>query len=173
MSNFGYSHKGQHMKIAIIGAGNMGGAVAAGLAKGNLVKSADIVCTARTQTTLLMIRLGSQLTAFPATVDTSELNRFSRSPVENFRMASQRDRSSCRSYTVAHRLATENHQPYSRPWERHCEQIRQRYALRPSTRPQATDWQKPFATGSENQAFHSPSTFAHSRKNFHRTLPIL
>ena len=44
------------MKIAIIGAGNMGGAVAAGLAKGNLVKSADIVCTARTQTTLDKIR---------------------------------------------------------------------------------------------------------------------
>ena len=44
------------MKITIIGAGNMGGAVAAGLAKGNLVQSADIVCTARTQTTLDKIR---------------------------------------------------------------------------------------------------------------------
>ena len=30
------------MKIAIIGAGNMGGAVARGLAKGSLVKTSDI-----------------------------------------------------------------------------------------------------------------------------------
>ena len=40
------------MKIAIIGAGNMGGAIAAGLAKGKLVQSGDIICTARTQETL-------------------------------------------------------------------------------------------------------------------------
>ena len=44
------------MKIAIIGAGNMGGAVAAGLAKGKLVQSRDIICTARTQTTLNKIK---------------------------------------------------------------------------------------------------------------------
>ena len=44
------------MKIAIIGAGNMGGAIAAGLAKGKLVHSGDIICTARTQTTLDKIR---------------------------------------------------------------------------------------------------------------------
>jgi pyrroline-5-carboxylate reductase len=45
------------MKIAIIGAGNMGGAIAAGLAKGKLVQSGDIICTARTQTTLDKIKL--------------------------------------------------------------------------------------------------------------------
>jgi pyrroline-5-carboxylate reductase len=44
------------MKIAIIGAGNMGGAVAAGLAKSTLVQSEDIICTARTQTTLDKIK---------------------------------------------------------------------------------------------------------------------
>ena len=40
------------MKVAIIGTGNMGGAIAAGLAKGKLVQSGDIICTARTQATL-------------------------------------------------------------------------------------------------------------------------
>lgn len=40
------------MKIAIIGAGNMGGAIAAGLAKGTIVQTGDIICTARTQKTL-------------------------------------------------------------------------------------------------------------------------
>ena len=44
------------MKIAIIGAGNMGGAIAAGLAKGKLVQSKDIICTARTQATLEKIK---------------------------------------------------------------------------------------------------------------------
>ena len=44
------------MKIAIIGAGNMGGAIAAGLAKGKLVQSGDIICTARTQATLDKIK---------------------------------------------------------------------------------------------------------------------
>ena len=44
------------MKISIIGAGNMGGAIAAGLAKGKLVQSRDIICTARTQTTLDKIK---------------------------------------------------------------------------------------------------------------------
>ena len=50
------SHNTEHMKIAIIGAGNMGGAIAAGLAKGKLVQSGDIICTARTQTTLDKIK---------------------------------------------------------------------------------------------------------------------
>ena len=44
------------MKIAIIGAGNMGGAITAGLAKGKLVQSKDILCTARTQATLDKIK---------------------------------------------------------------------------------------------------------------------
>ena len=46
----------EHMKIAIIGAGNMGGAIAAGLAKGKLVQSRDVICTARTQATLDKIK---------------------------------------------------------------------------------------------------------------------
>ena len=44
------------MKVAIIGAGNMGGAIAAGRAKGKLVQSKDIICTARTQATLEKIK---------------------------------------------------------------------------------------------------------------------
>lgn len=44
------------MKIAIIGAGNMGGAIAAGLAKGTLVHAGDITCTARTEATLEKIK---------------------------------------------------------------------------------------------------------------------
>ena len=40
------------MKITIIGAGNMGGAIARGLAKGNIFKESDITVTARTQKTL-------------------------------------------------------------------------------------------------------------------------
>jgi pyrroline-5-carboxylate reductase len=40
------------MKIAIIGVGNMGGAIARGLAKGSLVKATDLICTAHTQQTL-------------------------------------------------------------------------------------------------------------------------
>lgn len=40
------------MKIAIIGAGNMGGAIAAGLAKGKIFKPCQIICTARTQKSL-------------------------------------------------------------------------------------------------------------------------
>ena len=44
------------MKIAIIGAGNMGRAIAAGLAKSKLVQSRDIICTARTQETLDKIK---------------------------------------------------------------------------------------------------------------------
>lgn len=40
------------MKIAIIGAGNMGGAIARGLASGSIVNAADITVTAHTQKTL-------------------------------------------------------------------------------------------------------------------------
>lgn len=45
-----------NMKIAIIGAGNMGGAIAAGLAKGTFIQTDDITCTARTQATLDKIK---------------------------------------------------------------------------------------------------------------------
>ena len=44
------------MKIAIIGAGNMGGAIAAGLANSELVQPGDIICTAKTQKTLDKIK---------------------------------------------------------------------------------------------------------------------
>jgi len=40
------------MKISIIGAGNMGGAIARGLATGSIVSAKDITVTAHTQTTL-------------------------------------------------------------------------------------------------------------------------
>ena len=40
------------MKVVIIGAGNMGGAIAKGFAKGSFIKVEDITCTARTQATL-------------------------------------------------------------------------------------------------------------------------
>lgn len=40
------------MKITIIGAGNIGGAIARGLAKGSLFKPSDITCTAQSQETL-------------------------------------------------------------------------------------------------------------------------
>ncbi len=40
------------MKITIIGAGNMGGAIARGLAKGTKVRASDITCTDRSQATL-------------------------------------------------------------------------------------------------------------------------
>ena len=44
------------MKITIIGAGNMGGAIAAGLTKGTLAEAGEITCTARTQATLEKIK---------------------------------------------------------------------------------------------------------------------
>lgn len=44
------------MKIAIIGAGNMGGAIAAGLAKGKIVRPEQLICTARAQKTLDKIK---------------------------------------------------------------------------------------------------------------------
>ena len=40
------------MKLAVIGSGNMGGAIARGLAKGNIFKAEDITCTAHTDATL-------------------------------------------------------------------------------------------------------------------------
>lgn len=46
----------KNMKIAIIGAGNMGGAIAAGLAKGRIFQPEQIICTARTQKTLEKIK---------------------------------------------------------------------------------------------------------------------
>ena len=44
------------MKIAILGAGNMGGAIACGLAQGGMFHTEDIVCTARTEATLERLR---------------------------------------------------------------------------------------------------------------------
>ncbi len=44
------------MKITIIGAGNIGGAIARGLAKGNMFKASDITCTAQSQATLDKIK---------------------------------------------------------------------------------------------------------------------
>ena len=40
------------MKITIIGAGSIGGAIAKGLEKGNMFKASDITCTAQSQATL-------------------------------------------------------------------------------------------------------------------------
>ncbi len=40
------------MKITIIGAGNIGGAIARGLAQGSLLKASDITCTAQSEETL-------------------------------------------------------------------------------------------------------------------------
>ena len=40
------------MKITIIGSGNIGGAIARGLAKGSIFKASDITCTAQSQATL-------------------------------------------------------------------------------------------------------------------------
>lgn len=44
------------MKIAIIGAGNIGGAIARGLAKGSIFKASDIICTAQSEATLDKMR---------------------------------------------------------------------------------------------------------------------
>lgn len=44
------------MKITIIGAGNIGGAIARGLAKGQMFDASDITCTAHTEATLKKIR---------------------------------------------------------------------------------------------------------------------
>ena len=58
------------MKIAIIGCGNMGGAIAAGLAQGDIVKPADIVCTAKSAATLQKIK--ERIPALGATQDNCE-----------------------------------------------------------------------------------------------------
>ena len=55
------------MKITIIGAGNMGGAIARGLASGSLVKAEDITVTAHTQATL--DRLKADVPALNTTLD--------------------------------------------------------------------------------------------------------
>lgn len=47
----------KNMKITIIGSGNMGGAIARGLAKGTFFKEEDITCTARTEATLQKLRI--------------------------------------------------------------------------------------------------------------------
>ena len=44
------------MKITIIGAGNIGGAIARGLAKGHMFKASDITCTAQSDATLEKMR---------------------------------------------------------------------------------------------------------------------
>lgn len=44
------------MKITIIGAGNIGGAIARGLAKGHIFKASDITCTAQSEATLAKIK---------------------------------------------------------------------------------------------------------------------
>ena len=44
------------MRITIIGSGNMGGAIALGLAKGTIVKASDITCTARSEETLARLK---------------------------------------------------------------------------------------------------------------------
>ena len=44
------------MKITIIGTGNIGGAIARGLAKGQMFDASDITCTAHTETTLEKIK---------------------------------------------------------------------------------------------------------------------
>ena len=44
------------MKIAILGAGNMGSAIACGLVRSGKFQAEEIVCTARTETTLERLR---------------------------------------------------------------------------------------------------------------------
>lgn len=61
------------MKIAIIGAGNMGGAIARGLAKGTKVKATDIICSDHAQATL--DRLNRQNPAIQTTTDNAEAVR--------------------------------------------------------------------------------------------------
>ncbi len=55
------------MKIAIIGAGNMGGGIARGLAKGTKVQASDIICSDHSQETLE--RLKQQNPAIQTTTD--------------------------------------------------------------------------------------------------------
>ena len=56
------------MKIAIIGGGNMGGAIARGLTKGSLVRAEDIAVSAATEATL------AKLTAFDSRIKVSTNN---------------------------------------------------------------------------------------------------
>lgn len=61
------------MKITIIGSGNMGGAIARGLAKGSLLHPADITCTAKSDATLERIR--AEHPEFHLTLDNEEAAR--------------------------------------------------------------------------------------------------
>lgn len=58
------------MKITIIGAGNMGGAIAKGLAQGSFFKEEEITVTARSQKTLDLLKEGNQ--AFHVTNNNAE-----------------------------------------------------------------------------------------------------
>ena len=58
------------MKIAIIGSGNMGSAIAMGLAQGTKISAADIVCTAKSASTLE--RLQKQCAEIAVTLDNRE-----------------------------------------------------------------------------------------------------
>lgn len=58
------------MKISILGAGNMGGAIARGLATGTIVKADDLTVTAHTQTTL--DRLGADVPGIHTTLNNRE-----------------------------------------------------------------------------------------------------
>ena len=56
MAEAGAAEKIVAMKIAILGAGNMGGAIACGLVRSGACRAEEIVCTARTETTLERLR---------------------------------------------------------------------------------------------------------------------
>ena len=56
------------MKVAIIGAGNMGGAIARGMATGSIIKAEEIVVTAHTQATL--DKLKADIPAINTTLNT-------------------------------------------------------------------------------------------------------
>lgn len=58
------------MKIAILGAGNMGGAIARGMATGTIVKADEIVVTAKTQATL--DKLSADIPAIHTTLSNRE-----------------------------------------------------------------------------------------------------
>ena len=49
------------MRISIIGSGNIGGAIARGLAKGTMFKASDITCTAQSDETLEKMRKMSHM----------------------------------------------------------------------------------------------------------------
>lgn len=61
------------MKVTIIGAGSIGGAIARGLAQGTVVKAQDITCTAHTRQTLDKIKAFDP--AFHTTLDNVEASR--------------------------------------------------------------------------------------------------